>query len=454
MRLIGYIRVSRVAGREGDSFISPDAQKERIMALAAAHGHTLVGWQTDLDQSGARLDRPAFQEALAQVERGEADGIAVAKLDRFARSVSGAGRAMERLEACGGTLLVGDLGMDTSTPAGKLMRNVLMALAEFDLDRIRENWRTASRMAVRRGVHVSGVPPFGYQRRGDGGLEPDPATAPLVHETFVRRAAGESWQSLCEMLDERAPRVRPWRPSTVASMVGRRTYLGEAWAGETVNVGAHDPLVTRAEWEAAQSRQPRAPRSGHESLLTGIVRCAACGTLMTPGSDGRRGYRRYDCQNRVCRARSAISARRLDEHVEQIVLDAAGAARPVRGRPNTRPLRAALTVLEQAETELGAYRDSQLVSVIGQTAFAAGLTERATRVAEARETVAGLQRLAPLRQLDSRLVSRWPSMSVVARREILRAALERVEVRRAHSRGKGTPVGDRVRVVWRGSARV
>lgn len=454
MRLIGYVRVSRVAGREGDSFISPDAQKERIEALAAAHGHAIVGWQTDLDQSGARLDRPAFQEALAQVERGEADGIAVAKLDRFARSVSGAGRAMERLEACGGALLVGDLGMDTSTPAGKLMRNVLMALAEFDLDRIRENWKTASRMAVRRGVHVSGVAPFGYRRRPDGGLEPDPVTAPLVRDVFVRRAAGESWQALCRMLDERAARETPWRQSTLSSLIGRRTYLGEAWAGETVNVGAHDPIVSRAEWEAAQSRQPRAPRSGHESLLTGIVRCAACGELMTPGSDGRRGYRRYDCQNRVCPERSAISARKLDGYVEELVLAEAAAARPVRGRPPSRPLRAALAAVEQAEAELAAYRDGNLVSVIGQAAFAAGLAERAARVAEARERVAYMQRLVPLRQLDRRLVARWPGLSVVARREILRAALERVEVRRAHSRGQGTPVVDRVRVVFRSGAGV
>jgi DNA invertase Pin-like site-specific DNA recombinase len=33
-KLIGYVRVSRIAGREGDSFISPDVQRERIEAHA------------------------------------------------------------------------------------------------------------------------------------------------------------------------------------------------------------------------------------------------------------------------------------------------------------------------------------------------------------------------------------------------------------------------------------
>jgi len=44
VKLIGYVRVSRVAGREGERFISPDVQRERIEKQAAAGGHTLVDW--------------------------------------------------------------------------------------------------------------------------------------------------------------------------------------------------------------------------------------------------------------------------------------------------------------------------------------------------------------------------------------------------------------------------
>jgi hypothetical protein len=42
VRLVGYVRVSRVAGREGDSFISPAVQRERIEAQAVARGDVLV----------------------------------------------------------------------------------------------------------------------------------------------------------------------------------------------------------------------------------------------------------------------------------------------------------------------------------------------------------------------------------------------------------------------------
>src|SRR2546423_426245 len=138
MRLIGYVRVSRVGGREGESFISPTVQRERIAAAATAGGHVIADVLEDLDQPGSKYERPAFQDALARVERGEAEGIVVAKLNRFARSVAGAAQALERLESAGGVFVAVDLGMDTSTSAGRLMRNVLMSLAEFELDQIRE----------------------------------------------------------------------------------------------------------------------------------------------------------------------------------------------------------------------------------------------------------------------------------------------------------------------------
>ena len=82
----GYIRVSRRAGREGESFISPEVQRKKIEDWAQLHGVEIVQWWEEIDQSGAKLERPLFQQALARCERGETGGIVVARLDRFARS--------------------------------------------------------------------------------------------------------------------------------------------------------------------------------------------------------------------------------------------------------------------------------------------------------------------------------------------------------------------------------
>jgi DNA invertase Pin-like site-specific DNA recombinase len=66
----GYIRVSRRAGREGESFISPEVQRKKIAAWAKLHEVEIVNWWEEIDQSGAKLERPMFQQALARCEAG------------------------------------------------------------------------------------------------------------------------------------------------------------------------------------------------------------------------------------------------------------------------------------------------------------------------------------------------------------------------------------------------
>ena len=97
LRADGYVRVSRVAGREGESFISPELQRKKIEAWAELHDVEIVRWWEELDQSGKKRDRPFFQEALARCERGETGGIVVARLDRFARSAIDALESIKRL---------------------------------------------------------------------------------------------------------------------------------------------------------------------------------------------------------------------------------------------------------------------------------------------------------------------------------------------------------------------
>jgi site-specific DNA recombinase len=66
-----YVRVSRVAGREGPSFISPSVQREQIAAWAKMRGVEVLQWHEDLDQSGGKLERPGLTALLARIESGE-----------------------------------------------------------------------------------------------------------------------------------------------------------------------------------------------------------------------------------------------------------------------------------------------------------------------------------------------------------------------------------------------
>src|SRR5918996_3327690 len=188
----GYIRVSRRGGREGESFISPDVQRERIDKWATAHDVEIVQWWEEIDQSGAKLERPMFQEALARCERGETGGIVVAKLDRFARSAADALDSIRRLNGAGGRLVSVEDNFDGSTPMGRFAIGILTMIAELELERIKENWDTAVREAIGRGVYISARPPTGYARDEHKRLVAVEPAASAVREVFFRRAVGQS----------------------------------------------------------------------------------------------------------------------------------------------------------------------------------------------------------------------------------------------------------------------
>jgi site-specific DNA recombinase len=456
MRLIGYIRVSRVAGREGESFISPTDQRERIEAQAKARGHVVAGWQEDLDQPGSRYERPGFQAALEAVEAGEADGIIVAKLDRFARSTHDAEVALRRIKDAGGMLISVDDALDTSTPMGEFARTMMLAIAQLELRRISENWAAAGSHAAERGVHVCRVAPVGYRKSGKDGkgpLELDPDVAPVIRELFQRRGAGESWPSLCRFLDERLPRETHWTKSTVYGLIGRRTYLGEARGGGVVNPDAHPPLVTRGEFEAAQQAKADGRYERGGALLSGLLECGGCGHTLTPMSNGARGYKYYKCRKRygdgLCERPAAISFLRVEGYIEQEFL-AAVEAEPVaaEGKPADGTIEQALAALEAAERELSEYRDATLISVIGAEAYTAGLQTRQEAVDVARKNLGEANAVSPLTGIRD-LRSTWPDLDVRQRRHLLASVLDRAVVAPAPGAGKGAAVEDRVELVWR-----
>lgn len=457
MRLIGYVRVSSVGGREGDSFISPVVQRERIEAEYGGR-HTFVDWIEDLDQSGGKMDRPGFTRAMLMIENGEADGIAVAYLNRFARSVPGAADALRRIETAGGALLAADIGMDTSTSAGKLMRNVLMALAEFELDRVRESWAQAKEKAIERGVHQASRVPFGYERERGKALTPDPVKAPIVRELFHRRAAGESWASLAAWLDTVAPKPagRVWTFRAVKIIIENRVYRGEARYGRQrplVNLSAHQPLVERGEWEAAQLVPMATPRR-NASLLAGVLRCGGCGFTMKRTANGG-GDLLYRCRGRlpvgVCADQARISATTAETYTTEAFLSWLRES-PVAYTVETldAEAEAAAVALDATEEELRLYMTHVQLSVVGPDAFEAGRQSRQSAVDVARERLATLTAATSIEFKNPlTLLEEWPSLALTEQRELLADAMAAVYVR---PRSSGSPVTERLHIVWNGEA--
>jgi len=474
----GYIRVSRRAGREGESFISPEVQRKKITAWAKLHEVEIVHWWEEIDQSGAKLERPLFQQALARCERGETGGIVVARLDRFARSAVDALESIKRLNQAGARLVSVEDNFDGSTPMGRFAIGILTLIAELELERIKENWTAAVTAAIERGVHISGRVPTGYRREKTkdgkkGKLVPHEPEATAVREVFRRRALGASWAELARYLEEE--KVYPstgkkhWSKFGVTSLIKNPVYLGQARSGAIVNDQAHEPLVTRAEFDAAQSvkKSLLAPRDGSlssQALLGGLARCAGCGhTLKITGNTDKRSGRRYPvyyCTGRyasgLCRARASIRSSYLDEYVESRVLEAIEHdGGPVAAAvAASEHLEQATRKVEAAEHELDLFvNNPTLLTILGEQKFVEGVQVRQTALDETRTALAELRTQSELAEelAEGDLLAAWPELTTDNKRRLLHGLLDHVSLTRGNGRGKNaTPIADRTQITLRG----
>jgi DNA invertase Pin-like site-specific DNA recombinase len=140
--LIGYARVS---SNEQDT-------AAQVGALKAAKCERIYREKA----SGGRWDRPELQRVLDQLRKG--DVLVVWKLDRLSRSLRDVLTIMERLaEARAGFRSLTE-AIDTTTPAGRLMMQMVGSFAEFERAMLRERTRVGLENARREG-RIGGRPP-------------------------------------------------------------------------------------------------------------------------------------------------------------------------------------------------------------------------------------------------------------------------------------------------------
>jgi len=427
VRVDGYVRVSKVDGRSGPSFISPQVQREEIEKWADFRGAELLEVHVDLDQSGARLDRPGLEAALRRVESGESEGIVVARLDRFSRSLTGALETIRRLEEAGAVFVSVAEGLDPATPAGKMMMRLMLVMAEFELDRMREAFDDSRRRAVGRGVHPTGRLPHGYLRpEGGGPLIRDPETADRLAVCFRMRAERRSWAEVVAYATESGagrPGDPRWTYELFHRVMRNRVYIGEARSGPYRLPGAHEPIVERGIFEAVQLTQTataQAATSPRSTLLAGLLRCAGCGRSLHSNADRRPSGEprpRYECRGAGVAGRCPEPARTIGTEVEEIVAESffeVYETSPIARRASAASRRRAEAGLVRAEERLAEFD----LSHAGEEGRPQERETLAGRVETARRRTVDLAR-STLIESPARLRRRWPSLAPGERRRLI-----------------------------------
>lgn len=297
-----YVRVSQTKGRDVEAEGGTAAEQERRCRAALDAYRIPVGEVfVDLDQSGGKTSRPAFDQAMARIEDGLSGGLAVINLSRFGRNRQ-VPILIEQLEQrYGATLISVEEKLDTSTPMGKFSIDILSAVNALYLDTVTEGWKRSHTSMIERGIQ-SGRPPVGYRKGSDRRLVPD-EHAPAIRQAFRMRAEEQAnWGAVARYLTEAGVPTHKggvWERQAARKLVANEAYTGVVRHGDIRQEGAHEALVDDRTFRLANRKDTRfSGERGNGPLLgSGLLRCEACGHALSKGSTTARGkrYEFYRC---------------------------------------------------------------------------------------------------------------------------------------------------------------
>lgn len=129
-------------------------QLEELREIAGRHGWEIAHVFADRGISGTkgRDERPAFNGLLEAITRKEVDMVAAWSVDRLGRSLQHLIPFLADLQAKGIGLFLLRQGLDTTTPSGRAMFQMLGVFAEFEAAMIRERVRAGVARAKRKGT--------------------------------------------------------------------------------------------------------------------------------------------------------------------------------------------------------------------------------------------------------------------------------------------------------------
>jgi DNA invertase Pin-like site-specific DNA recombinase len=210
LTVIAYVRVS--TDEQFDSGAGLEAQRQAIRQECQRRGWVLAEMYEDAASGRALAGREGLKAALAALEGRRAAALVVAKLDRLSRSLLDFAALMDLSRRKGWALVALDLGVDTTTPSGEMMANVLAVFAQFERRLIGQRTREALAVKRRQGVRL-GRPPA--------------LAAAVVRRIHRARSRGATFAAIAAELDRdgvpTAHGARRWHVSTVQSVARRQS---------------------------------------------------------------------------------------------------------------------------------------------------------------------------------------------------------------------------------------
>lgn len=299
-KCIIYIRVSDPSQVDGTGL---DEQLDRCREYAEREGWQVVRVFREEGVSAKMMERPEFTKALGYLmdQKGKVQYFVMHKLDRISRNTEDQLPIMQALRHAGAELKSASETLE-NTPAGRFMRNVLWATANFDNEVRAERCHAGCLRRFKEGYWVH-TPRPGYAMKRNENIKRVESIpnqfAPHVIKAFERRAEGWSYEEIANEMNKNKYRTRTGKKigtSNVEIILKNPFYYGlmkafglEAW-------GKHKPLISQQLWYKAQAVTKERSRNSSSKTITHplyplrvFVYCKKCGHNLTGSAPRGRG---------------------------------------------------------------------------------------------------------------------------------------------------------------------
>lgn len=212
---LAYVRVSTIEQAEQGASLA--AQEASLVEAAERKGYRVEVVREEGKSGKSLRGRPALTSALARLEAGEASALYAQRLDRLSRSVSDFAHLLDLAKQQGWAVAVLDADVDTTTPSGELLVNILATIAQFERRMAQARTRDALAQRRREGVRLG---------------RPSLLPSNLVARITSQRAEGMSLRAIAEGLNSKevptAHKGAKWHASTVSKVLAGQDAAGLA----------------------------------------------------------------------------------------------------------------------------------------------------------------------------------------------------------------------------------
>ncbi len=252
-----YTRKSTEEGLEQD-FNSLDAQREASEAYIKSQQHE--GWTLiekhydDGGYSGGTMERPAFKELMADIQKGEIDIVVVYKVDRLTRSLMDFAKIVEIFDGHETSFVSVTQHFNTTTSMGRLTLNILLSFAQFEREVTGERIRDKVAASKKKGMWMGGRVPIGYTRENKK-LVVDEEQAEKVKDIFDQYLELRSVPKLKEYLGKENIQTRSGKyfgKGQLYHVLSNKVYIGKIVHKGKVYDGEHQAIIASGIFETAQ----------------------------------------------------------------------------------------------------------------------------------------------------------------------------------------------------------